>query len=188
MTTTEEAIDLVNAAIEAELAEARELVVAEAAARIVATLKRTDRENFQLYAYRVAEAHIAEVISRKVQADKSEAASFIREGPRRRFAEALSAAEAGNKKPLEEWGEKLLQQWYETNDQHVRLRLADMRSGDLIYAASRHDMLATANMAQASFLRVLANKTSARKTVSQVFSPEQVARIWSEVAPGSVAP
>jgi hypothetical protein len=188
MTTTEEAIDLVNAAIEAELAEAKELVVSEAAARIVSNLKRTDREALELYAYRVAETHISEVISRKVQAAKSEAASFIREGPRRRFAEALSAAEAGDKKPLEEWGEDLLQQWYITNDNNVRLRLVDMHAADLTYAANRHDMLAQANMAQASFLRVLANKTSARKTVGQVFSPEQVARIWNEVAPVSVAP
>lgn len=187
MTTTEEAIDLVNAAIEAELAEARELVVTEAAARIVATLKRSDRESFQLYAFKVAESHIAEVISRKVQAAKSEAASFIREGPRRRFAEALSAAEAGDKKPLEQWGEKLLQQWYETNDQHVRLRLADMRSSDLVYAAGQHDMLAAANMAQASFLRVLANKVGARRTVSQCFTPEQIARAWDQVAPPAVA-
>jgi hypothetical protein len=187
MTTTEEAIDLVNAAIEAELAEARELVVTEAAARIVATLKRSDRESFQLYAFKVAESHIAEVISRKVQAAKSEAASFIREGPRRRFAEALSAAEAGDKKPLERWGEDLLQQWYVTNDNNVRLRLADMHTADLTYAASQHDMLAQANMAQAAFLRVLANKIG-RKSVGQCYTPEQVARAWQQVCPVPAAP
>ena len=186
MTTTIKAVDLVNSAIEEELAEARELVVAEVAARIVANLKRTDLESFQLYAYKVAETHISEVISRKVQAAKSEAASFIREGPRRRFAEAMAAAETGDKKPLERWGEDLLQQWYVTNDANVRMRLADMRSADLAYAAGTHDMLAQANMAQAAFLRVLSNKIG-RKTVGQVFSPERIAQAWQQVAPGLVA-
>lgn len=91
------------------------------------------------------------------------------------FAEAGIEAAKGNVEPLT----KFLNTVYVVED-GSRVRLAEMRSGELLFAADSYRRRAEDAMLQQAFLRVLARKVGSGK-VSDHFDEKRLAELWRTI-------
>lgn len=92
------------------------------------------------------------------------------------FRSAVERFERGDVKALGAWHDAMYV--VTVNDQ--RKRLGDMYQEDLQFAANDYTNRARSNTLQASFLTALAAKVGAKK-VSEVFTEEELARMWNSV-------
>lgn len=96
------------------------------------------------------------------------------------FAKAAAELEGGDSAPITSW--LSVRYVVESGD---RMCLADMTKGDLVYVAGRYRDRAENSLMQAAFIEALAKKIKGDKTVADVYTEEDIARMWYSLSGSS---
>jgi hypothetical protein len=149
---------------------------AEVAARVVTHLRINDPELLAKWLDAQAVPIIRGAIT-SIRASRRASAAGARNKSASVFQEAVRKYEAGDESALSPW----LDTDFVINQDQQRKRLGDMEQEDLVYAAEAYTDQARYSTMKAAFLRAIANRVGAG-TVEQVFSNEDLARLWRSLA------
>lgn len=164
----------VRSIIDEELERAGDTyVVGIIAERVVSRLRMESPELLAKF----LDEHAVQVISTVVgQISRLTRATVQHKARTASFRSAMERFEQGDTKALGAWHDAMYV--VTVNDQ--RKRLGDMYKEDLEFAVSDYVNRARSNTIQASFLAALAAKVGAKK-VSEVFTEEELARMWNSL-------
>ena len=161
-----------RALIDAETAGAPYLAAATAM-HIVEKLRAADPQLLAGWLDAQAAQFVQQAIAGR---DRSARAHARTASARAAFAADARRAQAGDTSALASW----LSTTFVTEG-GLRMRLAEMRRGDLLYAAEGYGRRAADQLMQEAFLRVLARKVG-RGTVGEHYDDAKLAAVWRSVS------
>lgn len=142
------------------------------AEQIVEKLRATDLDLLQGWLDAQAVGFIRHAINLRDCSQRSHARATA---SRSVFRNAAESAEAGDAAPLSQF----LSTVYVVED-GSRVRLSEMTSPDLLYAADGYGQRAAEHLLQEAFLRALAKKVGKRK-VADVFDESKLSDLWLSI-------
>jgi hypothetical protein len=148
------------------------------AIRVVERLQREDPELLTKWLNLLAVQIIRTEITAIAKELRSEAKRITESKGGSIFSAAVSKYEGGDKTALGAW----LNTIYIVNNENQRRRLRDMDAEDLLFAATDYTNRAQVNAMQAAFLRAIANRLGGARTVGDVFSDEELTKLWRSLS------
>jgi hypothetical protein len=161
-----------RAIIDAETAHGA-YVSAVVAQRIIEKLEATDPELLNGWLRAQATNFLRHAINLRDASQRSHARAT---SGRSVFRDAASAAEAGDAAPLSSWLTTVF-----VVENGSRMKLAEMRKPELIYAAETYERKAADLLLQEAFLRALAKKVG-NKRVSDVYDEQKLSDLWLSIS------
>jgi hypothetical protein len=171
ITTNRDPVHEIRKYVDDELDRAGDTyIVGTLAARIVDRLREDDPGLLAEFLNAHAATIIADMVSSVIRAQRN----YVKANSGRSvFSDAVKRYEAGDTLALGSW----LDTMYVINTNAQRKRLGDMIGEELEWAAQDYAIRARGNLIQSAFLKALAEKVGS-KTVSEVYTDEQIARMW----------
>lgn len=143
------------------------------AKKIVDHLKENDPKLLSDWLMAHAEGFIRNAINSRDKAARSTNRTMAR---RNEFKQAAKQLEGGDPEALTNF----LSEVYETEN-GTKVPLKKMNAKDLEYAAFRFGVRAQENTLRKTFLEILSKKLSPEQTVSDLYSEDDLARIWNSI-------